>query len=136
MKKYIFVLSVIMLIAAVAFTTLSNGKTKTVKESGILSVDDIASDPSAYKGVITVTGVVADKSRFKIPVNVFLMVETSEAKICKQTGCARFYLSVRHEGTLPKEWDEVNVTGSFVDGGRVFSATKVEVLRHLDFGGK
>lgn len=133
MKKNVIAFAAIILIAAIAITTLSNGKTKTVKEGGILSVNDIASDPSAFKGIITITGVVADKSRFKVPANIFLIVETSEAKICKQTGCAKFYLPVQFEGILPKEWDEVNVTGSFVDGGRVFSATKVDVLRHLTF---
>ncbi|KWT76407.1 hypothetical protein [Candidatus Magnetominusculus xianensis] len=136
MKRYVFVLSAVMLIAAIVFTTQISGKTKTVKEGGILSVNDIASDPSAYNGVIIVTGVVADKSRFKIPENVFLMVETSEAKICKQTSCARFYLQVRYDGKIPQQWDEVNVTGSFVENARIFAANKVEVLRHLDFGGK
>ena len=134
MRKYIFVLSVIMLIAAAAFTGLSNGKTRTVKEGGILSVNDIQADPSAYKGTITITGVVAGKSHFRnLPQNVFLMVETSEAKLCKQTGCARFYLPVQFEGKMPQEWDEVNVTGSFVENGKPFIATKVDVLRHLTF---
>ncbi|HBR22151.1 MAG TPA: hypothetical protein DD713_06235 [Nitrospiraceae bacterium] len=134
MKKYILTILAIILIAGIAFVSLSNGKTKTVKEGGVLSVNDIQADPSAYKGAITITGVVADKSRFKVPANVFLMVETSEAKICKQTGCARFYLPVKLEGVIPKEWDEVNVTGSFAEGaGLLFVATKVEVLRHLTF---
>lgn len=115
MKKYILMLIAIIFVAAVAFTGLSNGKTKTVKEGVILSVNDIQADPSAYKGAITITGVVADKSRFKVPANVFIMVETSEAKLCKQTGCARFYLPVQFEGKMP------------------FVATKVEVLRHLSF---
>ena len=132
MKRYIFALMAIILITGSAFISLSNEKTKTIKTDGILSVNDISSDPSAYKGAITITGVVADKSRFKAPANVFLMVETSEAKICKQTGCARFYLPVKFEGMMPKEWDEVNVTGSFTEGsGPLFVATKVEVLRHL-----
>ena len=35
------------------------------------------------------------------------------------------------------EWDEVNVAGSFAEGGQLlFKATKVGVLRHLNFGGK
>ena len=134
MKKYILALTALILIAGIAFISLSNGKTKTIKTGGILSVNDISSDPSAYKGAITITGVVADKSRFKVPANVFLMVETSEAKICKQTGCARFYLPVKFEGKMPQEWDEVNVTGSFTEGsGLLFVTTKVEVLRHLTF---
>ena len=98
-----------------------------------MSVNDIQADPSAYKGTITINGVMAGVSR-QDP-KVFAIIETSEAILCKQTGCARFYLPVRYEGTAPKVWDEVNVTGSFVDGGRVFAATKMDVLRQL-FGGK
>lgn len=132
MKKYIFVLMAIIFIAGIAFTGISNGK--TVKEGGILSVNDIQADPSAYKGVITITGVVAGKSHFRgIPSNIFLIIETTEAKICKITGCARFYLPVLYEGEHPKEWDEVNVMGSFAEGKMPFVATKVDVLRHLTF---
>ncbi|MEO0268941.1 MAG: hypothetical protein ABIN73_04275 [candidate division WOR-3 bacterium] len=131
----ILAISVIIGIAS----TSSNSKgtrTKAVKKGKILSINDIIADPYIYKGTITVTGVVADKSRFrKIPKDVFLMIETSEAKICKTTGCASFYLPVKYEGEHPKEWDEVNVTGSFieVEGGILFVAKKVEVLRHLKF---
>lgn len=136
MKRYIFALAAII-IAGIVFISISNGKSKAVKvvkEGGILSVYDIQADPYAYKGIITITGVAADKSRYKIPPEVFLMVETSEAKICKITGCAKFYLPVKYEGEIPKEWDEVNVTGSFSeDRELIFKATKVDVLRHLTF---
>jgi len=131
MKKYIIAFAVIILIAAIAFTTLSNGKTKTVKESGVLSVNDIQADPSAYKGIITITGVVA--KRHPSDPKLFAIIETSEAKICKSTGCARFYLPVQYEGKAPQEWDEVNVKGSFVENGKPFVATKVDFIRHLTF---
>lgn len=131
MKKYIFICAAVALIAGVAFTSFSNGKTKTLKAGGILSVNDIMADPAAYKGVITITGVVAGFSR-QDP-KLFAIIETAEAKLCKITGCARFYLPVKYEGNVPKVWDEVNVTGSFVEGGRLFVATKVEILRQLKF---
>jgi len=132
MKKYILMLIAIIFVAVVAFTGLSNGKTKTVKEGGILSVNDIQADPFAYKGAITITGVVARK-HLSDP-KVFAIVETAEAKSCKQTGCAKFYLPVQYEGKTPVEWDEVNVTGSFAEDGQLlFKATKIEVLRHLTF---
>lgn len=130
MRRIVLALTAIVLITGVAFIGLSNGKTKTVKEGGILSVNDISADPAAFKGTITITGVVAQISSKD---HVFAMVDTAEAKHCKSTGCARFYLPVRYEGTLPKEWDEVNVSGSFVQGSKVFQAAKVEVLRHLTF---
>ena len=135
MKKYVLTILAIILIAGIAFVGLSNGKTKTIKEGGILSLNDIQADPFAYKGIITITGVLA--KRHPSDPKVFAIIETSEAKICKLTGCARFYLPVQHEGKTPVEWDEVNVTGSFAEGGQLlFKATKVEVLRHLNFGGK
>lgn len=99
-----------------------------------MSVNDIQADPTAYKGIITINGVVAGVS--SQDQKLFAIIETSEAKLCKTTGCARFYLPVRYEGETPRVWDEVNVTGSFAEGGRIFVATKVEVLRHLNFGGK
>lgn len=134
MKKFILMLIAAIFVAAVAFTGLSNGKTKTVKEGGVLSVNDIQAEPFAYKGTITINGVVAatDPSDSK----VFAIIETSEAKLCKSTGCAKFYLVVKYEGEILKKWDEVNATGSFDEGKLLFAATKVEVLRHLTFGDK
>ena len=134
MKKYIIALGAAILvtvITGIAFIGFSNGKTKTLKEGGILSVNDIQADPYAYKGTITVTGVVAGVS--KQDPKIFAIVDTSEAKLCKQTGCASFYLQVKYEGPMPRQWDEVNVTGSFAQGSRIFTAAKVEVLRHLTF---
>lgn len=138
MKRYILALTAIIfivLLTGIAFIGLGNGKTRTLKGGGILSVNDIQADPYAYKGTITVTGVVAGVS--KQDPKIFAIVDTSEAKLCKQTGCASFYLSVKYEGQLPKQWDEVNVAGTLAEGRRPFSvlltATKVEVLRHLTF---
>ncbi|MBI3377362.1 MAG: hypothetical protein HY035_03020 [Nitrospirae bacterium] len=131
MKKYIFVVMAIILIAGIVFVSLSNGKTKAIKKDGILSVNDIQADPTAYKGTVTITGVVA--ARPPSDPKIFAIIETTEAKICKQTGCARFYLPVKYEGETPKVWDEVNVTGSFAEGKLLFLATKADVLRHLTF---
>jgi len=131
MKKYILEFGIVILIGVIAYSSFSNGKTKTIKAEGILTVNDIQADPSAYKGTITITGVMALVSR-QDP-KVFAIIDTSEAKTCKTTGCARFYLPVKYEGQIPKVWDEVNVTGSFADGGKLFVATKVEILKHLTF---
>ena len=131
MKKYILGFGIVILIGVIAYSSFSNGKTKTIKAEGILTVNDIQADPSAYKGTITITGVMALVSR-QDP-KVFAIIDTSEAKTCKTTGCARFYLPVKYEGQIPKVWDEVNVTGSFADGGKLFVATKVEILKHLTF---
>ncbi len=134
-KKHTVIFGVIIAIAAIVIVGLGNGKAKTIKADGALTVNDIKADPSAYKGTITITGVVAGATR-QDP-KVFLMIDTAEAIACKSTGCAKFYLQVRYESTMPKQWDEINVTGSFTQGGRVplFTAEKVDVLKNY-FGGK
>ncbi len=119
----------IALVGIFGFASLSGGKAEVIKQGGILSVNDIHGNPSAYKGTITVTGVVARKLRTTS--KVFPIVDTSGAKTCKSTGCAKFYLPVSYEGAMPEEWDEVSITGSFVKN--IFVATKVDILRHLTF---
>lgn len=105
--------------------------TAPTKTSKILSVKDIAADPSAYQGTITITGVVS--VQLTSEPNVFLLIETQEALLCKSVQCANFYLPVKYDGKMPKMADEVNVTGKFVQSGQRFAAEKVDVLRHLNF---
>lgn len=133
MKKYFFALAAII-IAGFAFAGFSSGMGKNVPTKGVLSVNDIQADPAAYTGTITINGVVSGSSK-KGP-KVFAIIDTAEAKLCKIVTCAAFYLPVKYAGNAPKEGDEVNVTGSFGEKGRVFNAVKVDVLRHLNLGGR
>lgn len=132
MKRYILVFAVLTFVAGVAVTSLSNGKTQEMKTNrGVLNVGDVQADPYAYKGSITITGVVAKFS--KDDQKLFSIIDTAEAKHCKSIGCAKFYLPVKYEKEIPREWDEINATGRFVEkGGLLFEATKIEVLRHLN----
>lgn len=131
MKKHIYIFGIIVLIVDILFVGSINAKTKTPSSSEALSVNDIQADPSAYKGVVTITGVVAkvDPSHPEY----FALIDTKEAKLCKSTGCANFYLPVQYDGKPPTEWDEINVTGTFAQDGSLFAATKVEVIKHLTF---
>lgn len=131
MKKPIYIFGIIVLIVDILLVGSISAKTKTPSGSGVLSVSDVQADPSAFKGTITITGVVAkvDPSHPEY----FALIETKEAKLCKSTGCAKFYLPVQYDGKPPTEWDEVNVTGTFAQDGSLFTATKVEVLKHLTF---
>ena len=133
MKRYILALAA-LIITGIAFAGFSSGMGKKVPTKGVLSVNDIQADPAAYMGTITINGVVSGHSR-QDP-KLFAIIDTAEAKLCKIVTCATFYLPVKYAGNAPKEGDEVNVTGSFGGKGRVFNATKVEVLRHLDLGGR
>ncbi len=128
MKRHYVALAALMLLAIIAACTNSDASKK--KEGSILGVSDVQSDPSSIMGTVVVTGVVARHS--EKDKQVFAIVDTDEAKHCKSVSCAKFYLPVRFEGTLPKEWDEVNVTGQIVQqGGLMFQASKMDVVRHL-----
>ncbi len=129
MKRHYYALAGVFLLAFIIISCTNSNASKK-KEGGILGVADIQSDPSGVKGMVVVTGVVARVSGKDK--QMFALIDTDEAKRCKSTGCAKFYLPVRFEGALPKEWDEVNVTGQIVQqGGLMFQASKVDVVRHL-----
>ncbi len=129
MKRHCFVFAGVFLLALIVFGC-TNGNASKKKEGGILGVADIQSDPSGVKGTVVVTGVVSRVS--EKDKQVFALVDTDEAKHCKSVGCAKFYLPVHLTGPMPKEWDEVNVTGQIVQqGGLMFQASKVDVVRHL-----
>ena len=133
MKKYIIAL-VAIVITGVAFAGFSSGMGKKVQTKSVLSVNDIQADPAAYTGTVTINGVVASIS--KQDPKLFGIIDTAEAKLCKILTCATFYLPVKYAGQTPKEGDEVNVTGSFGAKGRGFNATKVDVVGHLNLGGR
>lgn len=85
---------------------------------GVLHVQDLAADLRGYQGEIAVRGVVARYSP-KDP-TLFALVDTREARLCKSTGCAKFYLPVKwsSSGARPKEWDELNLRGQLVHGSQ------------------
>ncbi len=100
MKKYAFVLLIITLVAGIAVTAFSSDKPKTTVKSGIFTVSDVQANPKAYKGAITITGVVAKFS--KEDPKLFAIIDTTEAKHCKSLGCAKFSLPIKYEKTMPK----------------------------------
>jgi cytochrome c-type biogenesis protein CcmE len=130
MKKLIIIISAFLIIGGIAFINLKNGHTKSAKSNNILNVKDIQSDPSAYKGVVIINGVVA---RVFAKDRVFLIVDTAEVRLCKTVECGQFYLPVEYNGVLPKVLDEVNITGSFKEGGRVFVADKIDIVGQIRF---
>ncbi|MFZ3207237.1 MAG: hypothetical protein WA140_00140 [Geobacteraceae bacterium] len=99
-----------------------------------LQVNQVASDPSAYRGTVTVTGIMAGTSP-QDP-SVFGIFDLKELK-CTTPNCNKLYLPVRYKGTMPKPGDEVRVDGSFIQtaGGYIFSASSVTVVRNHRIGG-
>lgn len=96
---------------------------------GSLQVADIAADLFGYKGTVTLRGVVAATK--SVGPHRFVMIDSREAKICKSTGCAKFYLPVNADPQLQvARWDEVDVRGQLVQGDKYpyFQAESVQNL--------
>lgn len=98
------------------------------------NVNDVAADPAAYSGSITITGVMWGTSQ--IDPKVFGVVDLKELK-CTTPGCNKIVIPIRHAGPIPVLGDEVRVTGAFKPeaGGYVFAAEKVKVVKNHKIGG-
>lgn len=98
--------------------------------AGMLHVQDLAADLRGYQGEIALHGVVAAYS--PNDPTLFALVDTREARLCKSTGCAKFYLPVKWSGSgaRPKQWDEINLRGQLVHGsqGTYLQAASLENL--------
>lgn len=90
-----------------------------------LNINDLASDPAAFSGTLTVTGILGAYS--KNDPQVFGVMDKSELQ-CTSPNCNKFYLPVRYTGQTPAHGDEVIITGSFVPGSSLFDATELKVV--------
>lgn len=123
MQKKIFIAVAVLLAVALSYALFFKGNSKS------LQVNQVAANPSAYSGTITVTGIMAGISP-QDP-SVFGIFDLKELK-CKTPNCEKIYLPVKYQGTMPKPGDEVRVSGIFipVSGSYLFSATDVKVVRN------
>jgi hypothetical protein len=131
MKKYIFVIVAIAIGAAVTLTLVEQGGAK------VLNVKDVSSDPAAFTGVITITGITWEVSR-QNP-NIFgIMDITNKKELQCKTTCRKVLIPIKYQKQLPVIGDEVRVTGSFTTTGDkyLFVAENVEVVRHHQVGAK
>lgn len=128
MNKNIFIAVALLVGIALSYALFFRGN------ADALQVNQVASDPSAYSGTITVTGIMAGTSP-QDP-GVFGIFDLKELQ-CKSPNCNKIYLPVRYQGTMPKLGDEVQVSGSFVpvSGSYIFSASNVKVVRNHRIGG-
>ena len=104
-------------------------------EARALNVNEVGSDPAAYSGTITIVGVT--KGFATADATVFGIMDLKE-KQCNTPNCNMTMLPVRYQGSLPAIGDEVQVTGSFVQvqGGYLFAANDLKVVRHHQVGGR
>jgi hypothetical protein len=128
MKKNILIAVALVACIALSYALFFRG------DASALQVNQVASDPSAYSGTITVTGIMEGTSP-QDP-SVFGIFDLKELK-CTTPNCNKLYLPVRYQGTMPKPGDEVRVNGSFIQtaGGYIFSASSVKVVRNHRIGG-
>lgn len=128
MKKYI-----VLAIAVVIGLTLSYA---LFSKSGgkALNVSDISSDPGAYAGTITITGIMGGTSP-QDP-TLFGIMDVKELQ-CKSANCNKVFIPIKYQGKLPVLGDEVLATGKFtpMQGGYVLAAETVKVLRNHKIGG-
>jgi hypothetical protein len=128
MKNYILIAVALVACVAMSYALFFRGN------ANALQVNQVAADPSAYNGKVTVTGIMAGTSP-QDP-NVFGIFDLKELQ-CTTPNCNKIYLPVKHQGTIPKPGDEVRISGSFVstNGGYLFSASNVKVVRNHKIGG-
>lgn len=128
MKKYIIIAVAVVAGIALAYALVSRGG------GSALQVNQLAADPTAYSGTVTVTGIMAGTSP-QDP-SVFGIFDIKELQ-CTTPNCNKIYLPVRHQGAMPKPGDEVRISGSFVNtnNGYLFVASSVKVLRNHKIGG-
>lgn len=89
------------------------GKAQPPLPKGALQVDDLKSDPKGYTGSILVRGVVA-KFAPNDP-HLVGLIDSREARVCRDLNCAQYYLPIRVKDTNLKPWDEVNVRGTMTE---------------------
>ncbi len=99
-----------------------------------LNVNEVAADPGAFEGNITLAGVTAGFS--KEDKTLFGIMDLKELQ-CKTPGCNKVILPVRYQGKIPDLGDEVRVTGAFIrDGqGYYFAGERLELVRNHKLGG-
>jgi len=102
--------------------------------SKAVSVNDVASDPAAFSGVITITGIMGGVSQ--MDKSVFGIMDVKELQ-CKTQNCNKVLIPIKYQGQIPVLGDEVRVTGSFVklSDGYLFAANEVKVVRNHKIGG-
>lgn len=99
-----------------------------------LNVNDVASDPAAFKSTINLTGIVA--GRLPQDPSIFGIMDLKELQ-CKTQNCNKLIIPISYSGAAPALGDEVRLSGSFVNrgGGYLFSAEKLKVVKNHKLGG-
>jgi hypothetical protein len=102
---------------------------------GAFQINDVASDPAAFDGPLTLVGIV---NAFAQSDATIVGVMDKKELQCTTPNCNKVLLPVKITGTRPAIGDEVRISGSFSrePGGYLFRAEKMEVLANHRLGGQ
>lgn len=128
MKKYLIIMAALALAIVAALVVVRQG------DATALNVNEVASDPAAFSGSITVTGIMGGISR-QDP-TVFGIMDKKELQ-CTTPNCNKVLIPVKYQGQMPVIGDEVRVSGRFVTvaDGWLFTADTLKVVRNHRIGG-
>lgn len=119
----------LLFITALSLTVLLSG---CAEEGFTYQVNDVASDPGAFSGKMTIVGIVNAYSP-QDPTLVGIM-DKKELQ-CTTPNCNKVLLPVRFNGERPKIGDEVKVSGTFI-GGKLFQAETLKIVATHNLGGQ
>lgn len=105
------------------------------QDPAAFQVNDVASDPAAFSGQVTVVGITYGYS--KSDPSVIGIMDKKELQ-CTTPNCNKLLLPVKVQGPLPAIGDEIRVSGSFSrePGGYLFRALELKVLANHNVGGQ
>jgi hypothetical protein len=128
MKKYVLI--GLVLAAGIAAGVIFSGP----GEATALHVNQVAADPGAFSGTITVTGVTAGFSPHDPA--LFGVMDVKELQ-CTTPNCNKLMIPVRTADKVPALGDEVRISGTFANSpmGYVFTAQSIQVVRNHKLGG-
>lgn len=132
MKKTVRVLCLVLSAALLlAFATACNNETG----AGALQINEVASDPGAFSGPVTLVGIAYGYS--KSDATIVGVMDKKELQ-CTTPNCNKVLLPVKVLGPLPAIGDEIRITGTFSrePGGYLFHAQEVKVLDNHQLGGQ
>jgi hypothetical protein len=119
-------------IAAIFLLALAAG---CKNETPSFQINDVASDPGAFEGPLTVVGITYGYSQSDA--TIMGVMDKKELQ-CTTPNCNKVLLPVKITGARPAIGDEVRISGSFSrePGGYLFHAEKMEVLATHRLGGQ
>ena len=128
MRRSILIALLPALLLVAILPAASSGFTFFPKAKG-MDVANLASDPYAYKGDLTVRGGVISAEPGK---KMFHIIDYREYRACRIVDCTPVWVTVLYNGKLPERTNVVEITGSIEEntagkGGYILRAKAVRV---------